>query len=83
MFGYIIINKGDMKFKEFDIYHSYYCGLCRALKDRFGAAGQLSLTYDMAFLVILLSSLYEPETGKGMTKCIAHPFERNTVKRFF
>ena len=27
MFGYIIINKGDMKFKEFDIYHSYYCGL--------------------------------------------------------
>ena len=21
MFGYIIINKGDMKFKEFDIYH--------------------------------------------------------------
>lgn len=81
MFGYIIINKGDMKFKEFDIYHSYYCGLCRALKDRFGAAGQLSLTYDMAFLVILLSSLYEPETGKGMTKCIAHPFERNTVRQ--
>ena len=26
MFGYIIINKGDMKFKEFDMYHSYYCG---------------------------------------------------------
>lgn len=81
MFGYIIINKGDMKFKEFDVYHSYYCGLCRALKDRYGGAGQLCLTYDMAFLVILLSSLYEPETTKGMTKCIAHPFEKNTVRR--
>lgn len=81
MFGYIIINKGDMKFKEFDVYHSYYCGLCRALKERFGAAGQLSLTYDMAFLVILLSSLYEPQTREGMTKCIAHPFEKNTVRR--
>ncbi|WP_348980720.1 DUF5685 family protein [Clostridium sp. AM54-37XD] len=22
-----------MKFKEFDEYHRYYCGLCRALKE--------------------------------------------------
>jgi len=81
MFGYIIINKGDMKFKEFDVYHSYYCGLCRALKDRYGAAGQFSLTYDMTFLVILISSLYEPETREGVTKCIAHPFEKNNLRR--
>lgn len=81
MFGYIIINKGDMKFKEFDVYHSYYCGLCRALKQRYGALGQISLTYDMTFLVMLLSSLYEPETKVGMTKCIAHPFEKNITRR--
>lgn len=81
MFGYIIINKGDMKFKEFDVYHSYYCGLCRALKKRYGALGQISLTYDMTFLVMLLGSLYEPETEVGMTKCIAHPFEKNTTRR--
>lgn len=80
MFGYIIINKGDMKFKEFDIYHSYYCGLCRALKKRYGALGQLSLSYDMTFLVMLLSSLYEPETEIGLTKCIAHPFEKHPVR---
>lgn len=83
MFGYIIINKGDMKFKEFDIYHSYYCGLCRSLKERYGALGQISLAYDMTFLVMLLSSLYEPETREGVTKCIAHPFENQTVRRNF
>lgn len=81
MFGYIIINKGDMKFKEFDIYQSFYCGLCRALKDRYGVLGQISLTYDMTFLVMLLSSLYEPETVKGKTKCIAHPFEQHQTSR--
>ena len=27
MFGYIAINKAEMKFKDFDVYHSYYCGL--------------------------------------------------------
>lgn len=81
MFGYIIINKGDMKFKEFDIYHSYYCGLCNALKHKYGKIGQLSLSYDMTFVVMLLSSLYEPETGIGQVKCIAHPFEKHTIRQ--
>lgn len=81
MFGYIIINKGDMKFKEFDVYHSYYCGLCRALKERYGVLGQISLTYDMTFLVMLLSGLYEPETREEMTGCIAHPFEKHLFRR--
>lgn len=80
MFGYIIINKGDMKFKEFDMYHSYYCGLCRALKERYGIAGQFSLSYDMTFLVMLLGSLYEPAVETGEIKCAAHPFEKHTVR---
>lgn len=80
MFGYIIINKGDMKFKEFDVYHSYYCGLCQALRRQYGKLGQLSLTYDMTFLVMLLSSLYEPETKESQIKCIAHPFEKHGAR---
>ena len=36
MFGYIVINKQELKFKEFDLYHSYYCGLCQALKRSYG-----------------------------------------------
>ncbi len=34
MFGYIIINKGDMKFKEFDVYHSYFWMPTRILRRR-------------------------------------------------
>lgn len=81
MFGYIIVNKDEMKFKEFDIYHSYYCGLCRSLKERYGAAGQVSLSYDMTFLLMLLSSLYEPETEESECRCIAHPFEKHLTRR--
>ena len=81
MFGYIIINKGDMKFKEFDVYHSYYCGLCRSLKEHYGVTGQLSLTYDMTFLTLLLTSLYEPETKIYEVKCVAHPFEKHLVRQ--
>ncbi len=81
MFGYIIINKDEMKFKEFDVYHSYYCGLCQSLKERYGVIGQLSLSYDMTFLLMLLTSLYEPETRVEQCKCIAHPFEKHTARR--
>lgn len=80
MFGYIIINKGDLKFKEFDVYHSYYCGLCRALKERYGKLGQISLSYDVTFLVMLLGSLYEPATEISKVRCAAHPFEKHPVK---
>ena len=81
MFGYVIINKGDMKFKEFDIYHAYYCGLCRLLKEKYGVTGQLTLSYDMTFVIMLLSGLYEPDTVSERCKCIAHPFEKHMVRR--
>ncbi len=80
MFGYITINKAEMKFKEFDVYHSYYCGLCKVLRKRYGTAGQLSLSYDLTFLQMLLSGLYEPETMLGFCKCVAHPLERHEIR---
>ena len=83
MFGYVVVNKAEMKFKEFDVYHSYYCGLCHALKDRYGSAGQLTLSYDMTFILMLLTSLYEPESSCGTGKCIVHPFEKHEIRRNF
>ena len=80
MFGYIVINKAEMKFKDFDIYHSYYCGLCKELKDCYGRRGQMTLSYDMTFLILLLTGLYEPETKVEVVNCIAHPFEKHTAR---
>lgn len=78
MFGYVVINKPDIRFKDYDIYQAYYCGLCRELKSSYGLKGQVTLNYDLTFLTILLSSLYEPEhIVKSMCKCIAHPFEKH------
>lgn len=76
MFGYIIINKSELKFKEYDIYHSYYCGMCQSLKKQCGYKGQLSLNYDLTFLAILLSGLYEPETLNKLSRCPIHPFHQ-------
>lgn len=79
MFGYVVVNKPELKFKEFDIYRAYYCGLCQSLRKRYGLSGQLTLTYDMTFLVILLSSLYEPELAASKHRCIAHPLKKQMM----
>ena len=81
MFGYVVMNKPEIKFKDFDLYRSFYCGLCRELKERYGLSGQITLTYDMTFVILLLSGLYEPPTKKGTTRCIVHPVRRQPVRK--
>lgn len=73
MFGYVTANKPELKMREFARYKGFYCGLCRSLKTNHGRRGQMTLTYDMTFLVILLSSLYEPKTEELKKRCIIHP----------
>ncbi len=80
MFGYIAINKAEMKFKDYDLYHSYYCGLCKRLKECYGIRGQVTLSFDMTFLIVLLTGLYEPETRTDVENCIAHPFKKHTAR---
>lgn len=79
MFGYIVVNEQELKIREYRRYRSYYCGLCRTLREEFGRKGQLTLSYDMTFLVILLTGLYEPLTRKGKVRCINHPLGKQEV----
>ena len=79
MFGYVVVNKPELKFREFDVYRAYYCGLCHSLSKRHGQSGQLTLSYDMTFLVILLSSLYEPEHNVTSKRCVVHPLRRQNI----
>ncbi|MDQ9751364.1 DUF5685 family protein, partial [Acinetobacter baumannii] len=39
MFGYVVMNKPEMKFKDYDLYRTFYCGLCHELKDKYGFSG--------------------------------------------
>ncbi len=75
MFGYVTANKAGLSEGQLMRYRGFYCGLCRALRSRWGGAGRLTLTYDMAFLVMLLSSLYEPDTTAGANRCPTHPLK--------
>ena len=73
MFGYITADPGSLTQAEIDRYGGCYCGLCRCLSHRHGFCGRMTLTYDMTFLVLVLSSLYEPEETAGSGRCPVHP----------
>lgn len=79
MFGYVTVNKPELKIKDYYRYKGYYCGLCKTLKERHGRLGQITLTYDMTFLVILLTSLYESKTEFREERCLAHPAKKHPV----
>ena len=73
MFGYIGVNKPELKIKDFERYREYYCGLCHSLGNHHGLMGQISLSYDATFAAVLLSALYEPVTYRMQSGCVLHP----------
>lgn len=76
MFGYVTVNKPELKIKDYEKYRMYYCGVCHALKHTDGAIGQMSLTYDTTFAAVLLTALYEPETAVKKQACMIHPTQK-------
>lgn len=76
MFGYIGINRSELKVRDLEQYQSFYCGLCHSLKHRGGRIGQMTLTYDMTFLTLLLAGLYEGSVTEILSRCPTRPWKR-------
>jgi uncharacterized protein DUF5685 len=79
MFGYVTIDKMELKFKEYYSYKGYYCGLCMSLKNKYSNLSRMTLNYDITFLILLLSSLYEPTNKIYNSRCIAHPSKKQLI----
>lgn len=73
MFGYVIVNKDELKIKDWNRYHAYYCGLCHALKKVAGTKARATVSYDMTFLAMLLDDLYDCPKEEGESRCLVHP----------
>lgn len=73
MFGYVTIYRKGLAKEDLDRYQAYYCGLCQALGNRYGLSGRMALSYDLAFVSMLLSALYEPQTQFALGRCVPHP----------
>ena len=73
MFGYVTASVSELTKEQQQRYNAVYCGICRQIRERANQLSRLGLSYDMAFLALLLMSLYEPEETAGDRACILHP----------
>jgi len=79
MLGVMMVRKDELKFREYDRYRGYYCGLCRAIGKRCGSICRMALSFEMTFLAMLHTSLYEPETECGKHRCLFHPVSKQLM----
>ncbi len=73
MFGYVNASWKELTRDQQKRYQAAYCGICRRIRAQSSNFSRLGLSYDMAFLALLLMSLYEPEESGGANACILHP----------
>ncbi len=81
MFGYIMTDRKELKGKDLDTYRAFYCGVCRDLKAAGKERARLTLTYDMVFLAVLLTGLYEAPGQTEEVFCGLHPLKKQAVIR--
>ena len=74
MFGYVMADGKELTKEQKTRYSAVYCGICRSIRETASNTARLSLSYDMAFLALLLMSLYEPQEQGGKSACMLHPF---------
>ena len=76
MFGYVTANWKELSKAQQDRYGGVYCGICLRIREQASQTARLGLSYDMAFLALLLMSLYEPEETSGPLRCATHPLRK-------
>ena len=79
LLGVMTVRQDELKFREFDRYRGFYCGLCRAIGKRCGSVCRMALSFEMTFLAMLLTALYETQTTEEKHRCGFHPVHKRLM----
>ena len=78
MFGYVITNDNALSQEQRELYRAYYCGLCKAIGRLHGEKARMTLSYEMTFLCLFLTSLYDESEMEKSETCVIHPLKKHT-----
>lgn len=76
MFGYVTIDKSEMRFKDFETYKAVYCSLCKQLGKDYSIFTRFILNYDCTFFAVLLLSQKETCDGFCSGRCKFNPLKK-------
>ncbi len=69
MFGYVTINKPELKIKEYEAYKGIYCTLCKEMGKEYGFLSRFLLSYDGAFFVMYKMGLSSDKINVENSRC--------------
>ena len=70
MFGYVIPDKDNMLIKDFNVFQSFYCGLCKALHKTGSEVTRLCTNYDVTFYSVLVHELTKTPVQFARKTCM-------------
>ena len=79
MFGYLLPDKQELKVKEFAQFRAAYCGVCRAIKLRYGELPRLAVSYDAAVFAVLLTGISGVQPQAVLRRCVLNPVRPKPV----
>lgn len=79
MFGYIRVERNELRLREYEYYRATYCGLCRSMGKCTGQCSRLTISYDMAFLVSVRLLLEDTPVEMKRRTCAVHPFKKRAM----
>ena len=79
MFGYVKPFVPNLRVKEYELYKSVYCGLCRAMKRNTGNLSRVTLSYDMTFFALVRTVLDGEDFSIRKRRCAVHPLRRRPM----
>ncbi len=75
MFGYVCINKGEMKFKDYESYKAVYCSLCKQLGKDYSVLTRFLLNYDCTFFALFVMTNEDRCPGFKKGRCKFNPLK--------
>ena len=76
MFGYVTINKPELKIKEYEAYKGVYCTLCKEMGKEYGLLSRFLLSYDGAFYVMYKLGLSQDKINVSNSRCSFNPCKK-------
>ncbi len=76
MFGYVTINKPELKIKEYEAYKGVYCTLCKEMGREYGQLSRLLLSYDGTFYVMYKLGLSTDKIAVENSRCSFNPCKK-------
>ena len=79
MFGYIRTDDPFLYKKDDVLYNAVYCGLCKSIGRLCGQTARFGLTYDVAFLSVMLHNMSDTDVKIEHKHCVAHWFKKRPI----